>query len=79
MIKSFGKDPVRCKKCGKEMVLYEIWHPKYDFLYHIEHTDDSGRYIKGNSWEEDPRYERRKLARDHGAAIPFPGRTGRVV
>lgn len=79
MIKSFGKDPVRCKKCGKEMVLYEIWHPKYDFLYHIEHTDDSGRYIKGNSWEEDPRYERRKLAREHGAAIPFPGRAGRVV
>ncbi|SDM68561.1 Transposase zinc-binding domain-containing protein [Halanaerobium congolense] len=74
MIKSFGKDPVRCKNCGKEMVLYEIWHPLYDFLYHIEHTDDSGRYIKSNSWEVDPRYERKKLARKYGDPIPFPGR-----
>jgi len=60
------------------MVLYEIWYPKYDFLYYIEHNGDIGRYIKGNSWGENPKYGRRKLEREHGAAILFPGRPGRV-
>jgi hypothetical protein len=51
-----------CKKRGKEMELYEICYPlydvQYDIQYNIEHTDDSGRHIKSNSWEEDPRNER---------------------
>jgi len=79
MIKSFGKDPVRCKKCGKEMILWEIWDPKYDFIFHIEHTDEKGRYIKRFEWEEDPRIERRQKAKDTGDPIPFPGGKRRVV
>jgi len=79
MIKSFGKDPVRCKKCGKEMILWEIWDPKYDFIFHIEHTDEKGRYIKRQKWEEDPRIERRQRAKNTGNPIPFPGRKRRVV
>ena len=79
IIKSFGKDPVRCKKCGKEMILWEIWDPNYDFIFHIEHTDEKGRYIKQYEWEEDPRIERRQKAKDAGNPIPFPGGKSRVV
>lgn len=79
MIKSFGKDPVRCKKCGKEMILWEIWDPKYDFIFHKEHTDEKGKYIKQYEWEEDPRIERRQKAKDTGTPIPFPGGKRRVV
>jgi hypothetical protein len=79
MIKSFGKDPVRCKRCGKEMILWEIWDPKYDFIFHIAHTDEKGRYIKQYEWEEDPRIERRQKAKDTGTSIPFPGGKRRVV
>jgi hypothetical protein len=28
-----GKDPFICPYCGKEMVLWEIWHPKYGVIY----------------------------------------------
>ena len=30
---AFGIDPLRCKKCGMEMVLEEIYHPKYGVIY----------------------------------------------
>lgn len=32
---SFGKDPLICPKCGKELDLYSIWHPKYGYIYHL--------------------------------------------
>jgi hypothetical protein len=32
---SFGIDPFRCPKCGNELILYEIWHPKYGVVYDI--------------------------------------------
>jgi hypothetical protein len=79
MIKSFGKDPVRCKICGKEMILWEIWDPKYDFIFHKEYTDEKRKYIKQYEWEEDPRIERRQKAKATGTPIPFPGGKRRVV
>jgi len=30
---AFGIDPLRCKKCGTEMDLAQIWHPKYGVIY----------------------------------------------
>jgi hypothetical protein len=24
-----GRDPFVCSKCGGEMILWQIWHPKY--------------------------------------------------
>ena len=32
---SFGIDPFRCPNCGEELILYEIWHPKYGIVYSI--------------------------------------------
>ncbi len=32
---SFGIDPFRCPKCGGELILYEVWHPKYGVVYNI--------------------------------------------
>lgn len=80
IIQSYGKDPIRCKKCGSEMELWEIWDPKYDFIFHAEYTDKKGRYVRNDrTWREDPRIERRKMARELGSTIPFPGRKRRVV
>ena len=30
---TFGIDPLQCKKCGREMELEEIYHPKYGVIY----------------------------------------------
>lgn len=79
IIESFQRDPLICKQCGEKMILWEIWSPKHDFIFHIENTDEQGRYIKKTKWEEDPRNERRRLAASTGVAIPFPRRQGRVV
>lgn len=35
VIKSFGKDPLRCS-CGREMELWRIWHPAYGVVYRYE-------------------------------------------
>lgn len=28
-----GRDPFVCSKCGGEMILWQIWHPKYGVIY----------------------------------------------
>lgn len=33
MIENFSVDPLKCKKCGEVMELFEIWHPEYGYLY----------------------------------------------
>ena len=33
LIESFGVNPYICKKCGKDMILWEIWHYKYGLIY----------------------------------------------
>jgi hypothetical protein len=79
IIDSFGEDPIKCKNCGREMILWEIWSPRYDFIYHVYHTDKNGRYIKKYPWKEDPRHERIKRARENGTTIPFPYKGRRMV
>jgi len=36
VIRSFGKDPLRCDSCGKEMELWRIWHPMHGVVYRYE-------------------------------------------
>lgn len=33
MIKSFGRDPLKCPRCGGEMELWKIWHPRHGDIY----------------------------------------------
>lgn len=35
MINSFSKDPLKCKKCGEIMELWEIWHHEYGYIYEL--------------------------------------------
>jgi hypothetical protein len=39
-----GKDPLICPCCGKEMSLWEIWHPKYGVIY----SEEKGLRRRGN-------------------------------
>lgn len=34
LIETFGVNPFLCKKCNKEMMLWEIWFPKSGIIYH---------------------------------------------
>jgi hypothetical protein len=38
MIRTFSRDPYKCKKCGELMELWEIWQRKYGYIY------DLGKY-----------------------------------
>ncbi|WP_094551362.1 transposase [Petroclostridium xylanilyticum] len=38
MINNFSKDPLKCKKCGETMDLWEIWHYKYGYIYDFVRT-----------------------------------------
>jgi len=43
---SFGIDPFRCPRCGNQLILYEVWHPKYGSVYNIfrdEHWIEADR------------------------------------
>lgn len=35
IIEGFGKNPIKCPRCGKEMELWEIWNEKFGTIYHI--------------------------------------------
>jgi len=30
---AFGRDPLRCPRCGQELWLWQLWHPKYGVIY----------------------------------------------
>jgi hypothetical protein len=33
MKQTLGRDPQRCQKCGAELWLWEVWHPKYGLVF----------------------------------------------
>ena len=35
LIETFGVNPFRCTSCVNEMMLWEIWHHKYGFIYNV--------------------------------------------
>lgn len=35
LMKAFGHDPLKCKHCGKEMIMYDIYYPKYGSMKEI--------------------------------------------
>ena len=36
VIKAYGKDPLICDKCGRKMMLWEIWHPDHGIIFSVE-------------------------------------------
>ena len=33
VLASTGRDPLRCARCGGEMMLWQVWHPRYGVVY----------------------------------------------
>jgi hypothetical protein len=44
VIASTGCDPLRCTRCGGEMMLWKVWHPRYGVVYDELHEIKRGRY-----------------------------------
>jgi len=33
VLASTGHDPLRCVRCGRDMILWQVWHPRYGVVY----------------------------------------------
>lgn len=58
---SFKIDPFKCPRCNSELILYEVWHPKYGAVYNIfrdenwvEQTDRKD-YVLEEEWFKEGR------------------------
>jgi len=47
----FGRDPMRCEKCGEEMVLWKVWTPTYGVLYYL--PDDAPKWVESGTSSRD--------------------------
>jgi putative transposase len=41
---STGNDPFRCGRCGRGMILWKLWHPRYGVVYDELKEIKRGRY-----------------------------------
>jgi len=44
VLASTGRDPLRCTRCGGEMMLWKVWHPRYGVIYSELYEIKRGRY-----------------------------------
>jgi hypothetical protein len=44
VLASRGHDPWRCARCGGEMLLWQVWHPRYGVVYDEWQAIKRGRY-----------------------------------
>ena len=44
VLASTGRDPLRCMRCGGEMLLWQVWHPRYGVVYDELQAIKRGRY-----------------------------------
>jgi hypothetical protein len=44
VLASTGRDPLRCARCGGEMILWQVWHPRYGVVYDELREIKRGRY-----------------------------------
>ncbi len=54
---SFGIDPFKCPRCGDELILYEVWHPKHGIVYSI-FRDKNWKEDRTNYVVEEEKYQR---------------------
>lgn len=61
---SFGIDPFKCPKCGNELILYEVWHPKHGIIYSIFRDENWKESEIKDVVEEEPSKEQRLFRQD---------------
>ena len=61
---SFGVDPFKCPKCGDELILYEVWHPKYGLVYDISRDENWKEESLSYVVEEETKTEQQARPRD---------------
>lgn len=44
VLASTGRDPLWCARCGQEMMLWKVWHPRYGVVYDELREIRRGRY-----------------------------------
>jgi hypothetical protein len=44
VLASTGRDPLRCARCGGEMLLWQVWHPRDGVVYDARREIKRGRY-----------------------------------
>src|SRR5262245_13775982 len=44
VLASTGRDPLRCVCCGRDMILWQVWHPRYGVVYDELQAIKRGRY-----------------------------------
>src|SRR5215813_1837793 len=44
VLASTGRDPLRCARCGGEMMRWQVWHPRYGVVYDEVQAIKRGRY-----------------------------------
>lgn len=64
LLQTFGRDPLLCPRCGEEMELWRVWHPRYGDLFDLgrdspgvellDEKDSAGRraqeFLEGSRW-----------------------------
>ena len=64
LIQTFGQDPLHCPRCGEEMELWRIWHPRYGDLFDLGRDspgmelldekdsakEEAQRFLEGSRW-----------------------------
>lgn len=53
VIEASAKDPFICSRCGRELILWRIWHPSYGVIYDEEERLKTG-YYERNERGRDP-------------------------
>jgi len=44
VLASTGRDPLRCGRCGRAMLLWQVWHPRYGVVYDELQAIKRGQY-----------------------------------
>jgi len=44
ILASTGRDPLRCGRCSRDMILWQVWHPRYGVVYDEVQAIKCGRY-----------------------------------
>jgi Putative transposase len=48
--RKFGRDPMRCERCGEEMVLWKVWTPTHGVVYYL--PDDAPKWVESVAWSK---------------------------